>query len=344
MTLRSKSRTKNRLQVSNYLLETPMSSKSRAKKWPYPRHRDFVKGLRDAAGAWFKKQGYPGHLRMKYCLAERKDWHNNIIHEDVVEYIEQQRKKCKDKKDAFPLHKYLHHGLSSQAMVFNLIGPMIVRMSYAPLIEVLRKHNVDLAGDVASAEFEHEDRDVFHEDSGQPTSLDVALMSADGNPTVFIESKFVEQEYGGCSVFEHGDCDGMSPLNDLNRCYLHFIGRRYWKLMKTYGFDEMLRGEKQCIFTAHYQFFREVLFALEKGGVFVLLSDARSPVFHCRPMQSEGARDAKRGLMPFLLQFVPEKHRNRIVSITVQELVKAIQRSKDHQDWIGEFKSKYGLV
>ena len=71
-------------------------------------------------------------------------------------------------------------------------------------------------------------------------------------------------------------------------------------------FDVALKNEKQCIFVAHYQFFREVLFSIEKDGVFVLLSDERSPVFHCSVNGSDN------GLMPFLMEFVPEQYKNRI--------------------------------
>jgi hypothetical protein len=157
-------------------------------------------------------------------------------------------------------------------------------------------------------------------------------------PIIFIESKLVEKEFGGCSVFSDGDCSGENPMTNKKQCYLHFIGRRYWDLMEKYGFTEMLRYERQCIFVAHYQFFREILFALEKGGIFVLLSDERSPVFHC---EGDGI---DKGLMPFLLTFVPKQWSDRIISVSIQELVAKIKKFKQHRDWVGEFEHKYGLV
>lgn len=87
----------------------------------------------------------------------------------------------------------------------------------------------------------------------------------------------------------------------------------------------------------HYQFFREVLFALEQGGVFVLLSDDRSPTFSC---ESEAGR---RGLMPFLLGLVPESGRSRVASVSVQDLLRSIEATGRHDDWVHEFRAKYGI-
>lgn len=314
------------------------NSKQLARKWPYPRHRNFVRDLRNAAASWFKGKGFSTHPKMSYCLEKWVDWPRNIILPEVSDYIQSFKDKCEKQDKPFPLHKYIHHGLSSQAMAFNIIGPLITRDDYRPLQHVLEKLDVLSPSDkIASAEFEYEDREVFNEDSGQPTSIDIVLKNTDGRRIFFIESKLVEQEFGGCSVFEKGDCDGRNPISHKKQCYLHFIGRRYWDLIEKHGFSENLKAEKQCVFAAHYQFFREVLFSLEKGGMFILLSDERSPVFHCK---SEGA---ERGLMPFLLEFVPESYKDRIASISVQSLVNAIKESPGHEDWIGEFEKKYGI-
>ena len=185
--------------------------------------------------------------------------------------------------------------------------------------------------------FEYEDRSVFNEDTGQPTSVDVVLEDASGNPIVFIESKLAEQEFSGCSVFSNGDCEGRNPVGREETCYLHFIGRRYWKLMTKYGITEGLINERQCLFSAHYQFFREVLLSLEKGGTFVLLSDERSPVFHCK------SEKVQRGIMPFLTEFIPAQYRSRIASISIQELIGYLKTNEKHRDWLGEFELKYGM-
>ena len=99
-----------------------------------------------------------------------------------------------------------------------------------------------------------------------------------------------------------------------------------------------MSNEQQCLFGAHYQFFREFLFSLEKQGTFVLLSDQRSPVFN------GVANGENRGLIPFLMEFIPDALKNRFVSVSVQEMVKLIKRSNKHIDWIEPFERKYGLA
>ncbi len=274
---------------------------------------------------------------MPFCLAEWDDWQSNIILPEVAEYIAEQRASTQQHKSPFPLHKYIHHGMSSQAMVFNLIGPLITRDDYSPLSALLMSKNVSGADDIVKASFEHEDRNVFNEDAGQPTSIDVMLEDSSGRPRVFIESKFDEKEFGGCSVFADGDCSGMNPIGAEESCFLHFIGRKYWTLMAKHGISGSIRKDRQCLFAVHYQFFREMIFALEKGGTFVLLSDERSPVFRCR------SGDTERGLMPFLTGLLPERLRGMVVSISTQELVDEIEKCARHNDWVFEFKAKYGM-
>ena len=107
--------------------------------------------------------------------------------------------------------------------------------------------------------------------------------------------------------------------------------------MEHHGIIESVRNDRQCIFIAHYQFFREVIFAIEKGGTFVLLSDERSPVFQYR------SGDAVIGLMPFLSGLLPDNLKEKVVTISIQELVAAIEKCKMHHDWINEFKKKYAI-
>ena len=185
---------------------------------------------------------------MSYCLQNWNEWKNNIILDEVAYYIGDFKKKCEEKGKPFPLHKYAHHGLSSQAMAFNLIGPLITRKDFEPLIEILKRNKVEKPTQIMSASFEFEDREVFNEDSGQPTSIDIVLKDNDGSPIFFIESKLSEKEFGGCSVFAGGDCNGQNPISNKGKCYLHFIGRKYWDLMDKYGFSEILEKEKICIF------------------------------------------------------------------------------------------------
>lgn len=315
-----------------------MNSRQLAQSWPYPRHKVFVRALRSSASAWFGGKGYATHPGMPYCLDRWDNWQRNIILPEVADYISQVKSECKRLERPFPLHKYIHHGLSSQAMVFNLIGPLVVRNDWDPLRLAVSKKGLEWPDGCVSAQFEYEDRSVFKEDTGQPTSIDLVIKDAMERPRIFIEGKLVEQEFGGCSVFSEGDCDGGNPCGDLSRCYLHRIGRRYWELLYKHHFTDSIKQEMQCILAFHHQFFRELVFSLEKGGNFLLLSDERSPVFHCR-----ANNNIERGLMPLLLQFVPKSYRKRVDSVSVQELVQEIKQSGSHS-WIAEFEKKYGLA
>ena len=173
-----------------------------------------------------------------------------------------------------------------------------------------------------------------HEDIGQPTSLDAAFFDDTGAPRLLVECKLVEREFGSCSVFAGGDCPGRNPLGALDQCYLYHIGRTYWRRMAEHGIAEALSGQAVCPFTSCYQFFRELLFALEKGATFAVLSDRRSAVF-------EGPGGW--GLVPFMKSLLPPDLRNRVVSLCIQDLVTVIEASGRHADWIQDFREKYGL-
>jgi hypothetical protein len=317
--------------------DTGKSSRRLAQSWPFKRYSAFEREVRDAAAKWFTDKGFPTHTKMRYCLKSRDDWPQNIICSDVVKYIEQQREQSQGKV-FFPLHKYLHHGLSSQAMGFNLIGPLIVREDFEPLRVTIERAGIAWPKGKITAEFEYDDSTVFNEDSGQPTSVDLVISGE--RERLFVEAKFVEKEFGGCSVFSGGDCDGRNPIKyGFDSCYLYHIGRKYWERMKEFGFTETaFASGPMCLFANYYQFFREVLLSLKKEGWFMLLHDERNPTF------LKTSKNGKMsGLWPFLMESVPAEHATRIGRVTIQQLVNAIDESGRHHDWIDDFKLKYGI-
>ena len=101
--------------------------------------------------------------------------------------------------------------------------------------------------------------------------------------------------------------------------------------------DGPLAKESICVMAGYYQFFREVLMALEFGGSFVLLCDSRSPTFAYKD------RNTSRGLMNFLLSLIPEHLHSKIKVLYIQEVVEAIQKTGRHE-WVDEFEKKYGWV
>lgn len=306
--------------------------------WNFPRHIQYEKALRVKAAEWFAEHGYPISKRMPYILADREDWDKNIILPEVTNYINAQKVKHEQDGLNYPLHKYIHHGLSSQAMLFNLVGPLIVSEDLSPLKEALESQGIEWPTGDVWAKFEFDDRTVFNESQGQPTSIDLVVgKEGENHPSTFIEAKLVEKEFGGCSLIAKGDCDGRNPAKDFSQCYLHHIGRRYWTLMERHGLlDGPLSADSVCILAGYYQFFRELLMALELGGDFVLLCDARSPAFVYQD------RNASRGLLPFLLSLIPEHLNSKVKVLYIQELVEAIRKTGRHK-WIGEFERKYGL-
>jgi len=310
------------------------SSRQLAKEWPYPCFSQYRDELRKCANLWFESKGHQTHPKMNYCLDELDNWDCNIILPEVFDHIKNLKAEKEKNKSSFPLHKYVHHGLSSQAMIFNLVGPLITQNDYQPLIHAFEKIGIKLENEI-TADFEFEDRKVFNEDSGQPTSIDLVLLDKNKNPFIFIESKLAEVEFGGCSVFTSGDCNGRNPINNKSECYLHHIGRKYWDLLEKHGFNESLKDEKVCILINYYQFFRELLFSIENDGLFILLYDKRSPVFD---------NGMNRGLMPFLKEFIPEQHKDKINMISIQEIVESIEQFGNHSSWISDFKLKYGLI
>ncbi len=310
--------------------------RSDRRSWPYLRRGPYVSSLKQSAAAWFEVHHCEVQPWRPYCLANRKDWPLNIIMPEVASYIEDVRRTRQIAGRPFPLHRYLYDGLSSQALLFNLVGPLILNGDFDAVRQSLRVKGVALP-ESTSAVLEYEDRSLFNEYSGQPTSIDLVLGHPERPGAVFVEAKLVETGFGGCSVYRRGDCEGANPARDLSGCYLHHIGRNYWSLLRKHGFlQSPMLSERTCLLAAHYQFFLEALVAIEKEGYLVLVTDQRSPTFHCTGPYGE------RGLVPFLMQFVPDPLRQRVREVSIQEIVSGIERIPGNT-WIGEFKAKYGL-
>jgi len=93
-----------------------LNSKALAKTWLYKRYKEFEAELRNSSIRWLQEKGFKAHL--PYCLDSLVNWPKNIICLDVLEYIQEENRKNPG-KEAFPLHKYLNHGLSSQDDLFK---------------------------------------------------------------------------------------------------------------------------------------------------------------------------------------------------------------------------------
>ena len=107
--------------------------------------------------------------------------------------------------------------------------------------------------------------------------------------------------------------------------------------MRQHGLLESgLQRDTWCPFINHYQFYRELLLALQKGGYFVLLGDARSPVF---VRQDRGVAKGTRSRLVALLS---PRVRSSVAYLTVQQLVERAEQIGGH-DWTAAFRAKYVL-
>lgn len=303
----------------------------------YPSLQTLISEVRAAAEAWFVARGLPLHPTYSHILGEEVHWRENLILPEVRAYFEGEIAAAKTgERCPFALNGGISNGVSSQALAFNLVGPLIARKDLEPLRFVLTAAGIPWPRQACAA-FEVESRVVFNEQFGQPTSLDLVIGGgpADTGP-ICVEVKLTESGFGGCSVLADNRCDtkGANPLADLSQCYLHRKRYAYWQRLEEH--DALLPAQREaagCPLAFDYQFYRELLFALHSGGHFVLLHDARSPIFEGAP----------KSMLPRLRGALPANLRGRIYAITVQQVVAAIRASGRHDDWIGEFEAKYGL-
>jgi len=303
------------------------------------KYDDYKRIMKEAASAWFARRGYSTDPNSRYCLESKRKWKQNIIRSEVADYINEIINKSAG-RNSFSLHKYIHNGLSSQAMVINLFGPLVVAERFDTIRSVLVSSGIEIGDFIENAEFEYADRDVFDEKGNQPTSIDLAFNPEGGG--VFMEAKFTETEFGGCSSYSANKCDGKVPNpTNSDTCYLNKRGRRYWELLDKFGFLKigMFQNEK-CPLIEYYQFFREVLFALEKNGSFVLLYDDRNPHF-----KASNERDGLTSrLWPTLIDSVPVQYKSRVRRISISQVLKSIDELHGPEHWISEFREKYGFA
>lgn len=300
-----------------------------------PRRSEWLRVLRAQVADYFASKGLSVTRKYPYILAGGRDsWPQNVIDPEVVRFIERIRDERLANNKGFPLHKYVHHGLSSQAMLFNLLGPVLAPKRWDVFNRILDSMETRFSQRVIGAEIEVEDRSVFNEQRGQPTSVDLYLHTQGGEP-VIVEFKFTEAEFGGCSLFTNGDCDGCNPATDFELCYLHTIGRRYWEIMQRHELlTGRIRADSICPFANFYQAYRLVMFALEQRGCFLLIYDERNPSLLWRLTSPE------RGAFVRFWELLPPHAQDRCYSLSIQRIVKVLDVSFPFAT-LAEVKAKY---
>lgn len=302
--------------------------------WEYKLYRNFRKEKNKIAAKWFSSKGHKVHPRYPFILEKKDNWEENILLPTVYSYVQNEIKKALANKTAYPIHGYIHHGLSSQAMIFNLFGELIINKDYDALFEIFSypELNIDYNSILS---FEHCNRKTFNEFQQQPTSFDFAIVNTIGK-SIFLESKLVETEFGNCSMVKAGECDGSNPTDNPDRCYLTHKKRKYWELMKKHDLHIPYISSPICPMAIYYQFFRELLFALENNGYYVILIDKNNPAF------IKGTFPNERGLFPTLTKNLPEKIKLIVKILYIQDILLLLEKFK--YSWVEDFRVKYGIV
>lgn len=301
--------------------------------WNFPLYKDFRREQNEIAREGFKGKGYAVQDNYPFILRSRDDWRKNIILGRVADYIEKTKNDCGQNSKSFPIHKYFHHGLSSQAMLFNLLGDVVINNDLKLVSGIFNYPSVKI-DEKSELSFEYSDRETFNEKQQQPTSFDFVIKNKDSK-SIFVEAKYVETEFGKCSTIEKGECEGLNPVNNPDLCYLTHKGRTYWELMNKHGLSQAFAQSPICPFAVYYQFYRELLFAIENNGYYVILIDRRNPAFY------KSGANSIRGLLPVLTNLIPETLKNLIKIVYIQDVVDKLEEFG--YDWINEFREKYGM-
>lgn len=77
------------------------------------------------------------------------------------------------------------------------------------------------------------------------------------------------------------------------------------------------------------------MFALENNAYYVILIDKRNPAFE------HTVNGVERGLIPFLIQKLPEKVQKEVKVLYIQDVLPVL--AKHGYTWVDEFKEKYGM-
>ena len=159
--------------------------------------------MRETAANYFVEMGYGVEHKYPFILADWADRPNNIIVREVVDHVDELRRRREAAGEMFALNNYIHHGLSSQGMLFIFIGHLIVRRDLDLLKTIFGRLSVEWPKGQLEAILEFEDRDVFNENSGQPTSIDLDTTDEADNPFVFAEFKFTQEVVAAIKTSGH---------------------------------------------------------------------------------------------------------------------------------------------
>ena len=302
----------------------------------YMSYSKYQSDLRMVAEGWFVEKGLDRDPTYPFVLNREIPWQYNLIDNDIYENV----------KHIEPMHPWTRNGLSSQSMCFNLLGPLVGNpktnnSNLAPLKRACENSAIPWPSN-AKGQLEFNAMPLFQEASKrQSTSLDVAINSTpdSDDKSLFIEVKLSENRFGGCNYYKKDTCSksNLTIEEDLD-CHYSVKVRTCWTLMRRHSLLDCDLGESnECPFRRYFQFFRELLVALEYRGIYVLLYDEHNPTF----IAPEGSK--RTGVFTFLRSRLPDEIQPFVKSFTVQEVLREIATDSSFSH-ANDFAVKYGMV
>ena len=257
---------------------------------------------------------------MDYVIDGRENWSLNLMPGIRPYFMDLVGRRL------LALHKDRNSGRSSQIMLMNLVGPLLVQGQLAALKPMFEERGLLWPSDDVAAVFEYESRSVLNEcGPGKPTSMDLAILAT--RPELLLECKLTEDRFGACSAAE--SCTRRNPRDNFDRCYWHLRGRHYWLHLDRFGFLDLPAWHTpECPLAANYQFFRELLFAQRLGAPYVLLRHADNYLIG--------------DLVDDLRDSVPATMQSRVFVLTIQSLFRLLTVVAGDA-WGEEFALRYAL-
>jgi hypothetical protein len=105
--------------------------------------------------------------------------------------------------------------------------------------------------------------------------------------------------------------------------------------MEFYELGKAYANSPICPLAIYYQFFRELMFTIKNNGCYGILYDKRSPAFFKSSPAGPG------GLIPVLLNSVPDKLKPLIKTMHIQDVVDALETFG--YPWTIDSREKYGI-
>lgn len=200
------------------------------------------------------------------------------------------------------IHTYFSHLNSSQALCLNLFAPLIITKR----LDLIDKN----ISETAKAEFEHTEQNSFEKSSNDKDKTNFDFFIQDGSNKYFFELKYTEETFSYVSDYKHDD--------KHDKKYQEY----YKKQMQL-----VAPNVDEKTFFDSYQLWRNICHVTEGKVFFVILKDRldlKSDIEDVKKKCKEEFRD-----------------KDKIVILTIEELVKEALKFKDDEKFYQHYKEFY---